>query len=277
MRSLQANSFGWALALAGAVMVGAAPAARAQSQGDIGKQMEREYGVVERDYAEGRRLNNQLDRIVERIVGGVNAKRKSGDQFELKSAMILGGKSDKHDRMINAFALPDGRIYVTLGLVRAVQDSSRADDELSFVVGHEVTHVTDEHGKGQQKKGLTAGIAAILLGAVTKSKTIDTIAGAGASAYVSHYSRKDEYSADRGGLMAMKRAGYDLDSAVAMLERLKSAGEEQNRLVNGWFGSHPLTANRIERIREMIADIRAGRKPGEKSEKELERDDRRRR
>jgi predicted Zn-dependent protease len=56
--------------------------------------------------------------------------------------------------------------------------------------------------------------------------------------------------------MAMHRAGFDLDGAVAMLSRLRAEGEESNRLMNGWFGSHPLTGNRIERVKEMIADLR---------------------
>src|SRR5205085_1469343 len=119
------------------------------------------------------------------------------------SAKLLGGRSDKHDKVINAFALPDGRIYVTLGLIRAIGNSSEPEDELGFVVGHEVTHVTEKHSAAQQGKAVQAGLLSILLGAVTRNKTIAQAAGVGATAYVSSFGRKDEYAADRGGLIAM--------------------------------------------------------------------------
>ena len=240
----------------------AAPATAGKAAEDIGRQMEREYGVVGRDTREGRQVNDQMDRVTERILRGVNMKRTGDNAFQLQSAKVLGGASEKADKMINAFALPDGRIYVTLGLVRAVRDSQYSDDELAFVVGHEVTHVTEKHGSGQQKKAMQAGILAILLGAVTKNKTVGTAAGAGASAYVSSYGRKDEYRADRGGLVAMRRAKFNLDAAVTMLKRLESKGGAQNKTLNGWFGSHPLTGNRVDRIEQMIANIRAGKKVG---------------
>jgi len=228
--------------------------------GDIGRQMEQEYGVVTDDTREGRYLNDLLDRSVDRIVDGVNQQRNSGD-FRLRSARILGGRSEKHDRVINAFALPDGRIYVTLGLLRALRDSPRPEDELAFVVGHEVTHVAERHGARQARKSLPIGLGALILGAVTKSETVSQIAGLGAAAVTSSYSRKDEYAADKGALIAMRNAGYNLESAVSMLRRLQSKGEASNRTMNGIFGSHPLTGNRIERVQDMIQDLRSGRTP----------------
>lgn len=263
----------------GLALVGAPVLVQAQSQ-DVGRQMEQEYGVLGRDTAEGRRYNSQMDEVVERIVAGVNRTRRresDGKQFQLKSAKILGGRSDKHDQVINAFALPDGRIYVTLGLLRAIRDSARSDDELAFVVGHEVTHVTERHSAHQSKKATEAGLLALLLGAVTKNRAVETLGQYGAAAYVSSFGRKDEYRADRGGLLAMDAAGYDLNSAATMLNRLKSKGEGQNKLVNGWFGSHPLTSNRVSRVQNMIQELRRGGNIRDRSEKELEREDRKRR
>lgn len=228
--------------------------AQAQSGGDIGRQMEREYGVVSPSAPEGR----MLERVTERIVTAFNQNPRY-QNFSLRSATLLGGRSEKGDRMVNAFALPDGRIYVTLGLMRALENSRRPEDELAFVVGHEVTHVVEKHGQSQSNKAVQAGILAILLGAVTKSDAVSTIAGLGANAYVSKFSRQDEYKADKGGLWAMERAGYDPRAAEDMLARLGSAGEDSNRLVNGWFGSHPLTGNRIDRVRQMNEDLAVGR------------------
>ncbi len=250
--------------MGGTVAGGVAPVA-AQSrnqQQDIGVQIEREYGVLEANTREGRRYNDQFDNVVERIVSAVNARRarnsKEGSQFSLRSAKILGGRDEKHDQIVNAFALPDGRIYVTLGLLRALDNSPRADDELAFVVGHEVSHVTEKHSASQQKEALKAGLLGVLLGAVTRSREAATVAGGLGAAYVSKFSRNDEYEADMAGLLAMNRAGYDPEAAISMLRRLQARGESKNKLTNGWFGSHPLTENRVERIRERIAKLPSG-------------------
>jgi predicted Zn-dependent protease len=159
--------------------------------------------------------------------------------------------------VVNAFALPDGRIYVTYGLARLVQEAADPDAELAFVVGHETTHVVERHGEAQQKQALGAGLAAVLVGVATRSRNLGTIAGAGAAAYVSHFSRKDEYEADRGGLKALQKAGYPLESAVSLLKRLGSAsGAQPSSTLNGWFGTHPLTGSRIHRIETLISKMR---------------------
>src|SRR5262249_30732558 len=158
----------------------------------IGKAMEKEYGVVNHETPQGRRLNDQLDRVTTRIT------RAAG--FHLKSATLLGGADAKHDQVVNAFALPDGRIYVTLGLARAVQKAPNPDAELAFVVGHETTHVVKRHGEKQSQTAAGVGLAAVLLAAVTGSSGVGQLANAGGSAYVMHFSRRDEYEADKGGL-----------------------------------------------------------------------------
>lgn len=242
-------------ALMGLALVGAPAPAQAQG-GDAGVQLEQQMGVLGSNSREGRRLNAQLDEIVDRITGAVN-ERRDGGTFRLRSAKILGGRSAKHDEMVNAFALPDGRIYVTLGLMRLVQSSPYAEDEIAFVVGHEITHVAQKHSANQMKKSMPANILAVLLGAVTKNETLGTVARYGAAAYSSHFSREDEYRADKGGLQAMHRAGYNPNAAVTMLERLGRLGGTQNRTINGWFGSHPISENRVARVKEMIQDLRA--------------------
>jgi predicted Zn-dependent protease len=255
----------WPLALlAFAAML--LPVAPAHAE-DIGRQMEREYGVVGRDTEEGRRLNDQLDRVTHRITDAAG--------FRLRSATLLGGRAKKTDDILNAFALPDGRIYVTLGLMRAVQGSPQSDAELAFIVGHEMTHVKEKHGKRQQDKALTAGILGIFIGTVG-GRAAGDVAGLAANAYVSKFSRQDEYRADKGALLAMHQAGYPLEAGPAALQRLRDKYGDANKTMTGLFGSHPLTRNRISRAHEIIGDIRAGREVPDRSERDLRRDDERR-
>lgn len=217
---------------------------------DLGKAVEKEFGVYGRETPEGERHNDRLQSVAERITSAAG--------YRLKSVRLLGGADPRRDRVVNAFALPDGRVYVTLGLARAVEKAADPDAELAFVVGHELTHVTRKHGEDRQNSALGAGIAAILLGGITRSRSATTLANVGAAATLSHFSREDEYEADRGGLRAMNKAGYSLDAAASMLKRLQEVGGAQpNPTLNGWFGSHPLTGNRIARVQRLAARLRA--------------------
>lgn len=263
--------FGWLAAVTALAFAAGANPAAAQREEDIGRKIEREYGVVGTDSRDGRRYNAMLDDVVERMSQAVNAESGRGD-FRLKSAKLLGGRDQKHDEVVNAFALPDGRIYVTLGLMRMIEGSPTMEDELAFVVGHEITHVAERHGVGQQKKSLPYVLGAILLGAATKNRTLGQAGGLLASAKVASFSRKDEYSADRGGLLAMNRAGYDLSGGPKMLRRLGEKSGKQNRTITGIWGTHPVSENRVSRVKEMIADIRAGRDPDDDRDQDRDQD-----
>lgn len=255
---MRGTAFRTMVCLAGALAASplALPTAARADAGDEARAVEKEYGVIGRQSPEGEQLNDQLERVTTRITSAAG--------YTLRSAKLLGGRNRTHDRVVNAFALPDGHIYVTLGLMRAIQQDPDPDGELAFVVGHEVTHVVKKHGEAQHKTAMGAGIAAMVIGIATRNPAAGDLAGVGAQAYVSHFSREDEYEADRGGLFAMHKAGYSLDAAPAMLKRLQSVpGAQQDRSLNGWFGTHPLTQSRVNKIGALIARIRKEDEPGE--------------
>ncbi|MSR14111.1 MAG: hypothetical protein EXR86_05990 [Gammaproteobacteria bacterium] len=69
---------------------------------------------------------------------------------------------------INAFALPGGYVYVTLGLM-AYMDS---EADLAGVIGHEIGHVTARHSAQRATRQQTAGLgvlAATVLGMLAES------------------------------------------------------------------------------------------------------------
>src|SRR5271165_2407056 len=66
-------------------------------------------------------------------------------------SMLPAGTAPEHvtwrfkvlrDPMPNAFALPNGSVYVTTGLLSLLNN----EDQLASVLAHEITHVTDRHG-----------------------------------------------------------------------------------------------------------------------------------
>jgi predicted Zn-dependent protease len=235
-----------------------APSARAQE--DVGSYLERQYGVVGRDTEERRKMNDDLDRIVEKMSDALG--------YKPKSAKILGGKDPKTDREINALALPDGRIYVLVGLITAARKTHDPEASEAFVVGHEITHVVKKHSKQQMKQSILGALGGILL-----SKALGGGAGAtrnaadlGSGLLGGHFSRKHEYEADKYGLLGMAKAGYPVDSGAEMMQVLLDRYGADKSLMASWFGSHPNTGNRVARLKAMAAEIRAGRTPGDEAE-----------
>lgn len=129
----------------------------------------------------------------------------------------------------NAFARPDGRLYFTRGLLAALN----SEDELAFVVGHEMGHVVARHSLTRQAAaviGRTARVAAVLAG------VDDGDAAALERLTFTAFSRSQELEADALGFSYALQAGYDPAAAA---------------------GPHR-TLLRFKRYRESIADEEPG-------------------
>lgn len=159
-----------------------------------------------------------------------------------------------NDRELNAFALPDGRVYVTSLMAHAV-----TDDELAFVLGHEITHIKEGHAKHQAQRATGGAILGAILVAVLGGSEGSIRMGADIAGGLTlgHYSRKDENKADVGGLQWMTRAGYDPRQAAAAMQRLidKYGGGDANVPIVGWFATHPDTRDRRENLQKRAAEI----------------------
>jgi len=140
---------------------------------------------------------------------------------------------------VNAFAMADGTIRIYSGLMDIM-----SDEELLFVIGHEIGHVRHGHSKkiAQLAYATTAtrkGVAAVggTLGALAASE-LGQIAQ---SIVQAQYSQKEELEADDYGLSFMRRHGYSSQAAVTGLRKLGSGG-------GGLLASHPDSAERAERL-----------------------------
>jgi|GEM_PF-1064459 len=159
-----------------------------------------------------------------------------------------------NDRELNAFALPDGRVYITSLMAHAV-----TDDELAFVLGHEITHIKEGHAKHQQERATGGAILGAILVAVLGGSEGSIRMGADIAGGLTlgHYSRKDENKADEGGLQWMTRAGYDPRQASAAMQRLidKYGGGDAKVPVLGWFATHPDTRNRRANLERIAVEV----------------------
>lgn len=156
--------------------------------------------------------------------------------------------------VINAFALPGGKVYFTRGLAEKLDSEA----EMAGVLGHEIGHVTARHGNQRISKQigfnvLLAGASVAVGTSSSDSKTrrygqvaIPALA-IGGNVVLLKYGRDDESEADMLGMRYMERAGYDPSGQLRVMEVLleSSSGARSPE----WLSTHPHPESRIEDIR----------------------------
>jgi predicted Zn-dependent protease len=154
-------------------------------------------------------------------------------------------------KTINAFALPGGQIFITLGLYNELQ----TDSQLAGVLAHEMGHVIQRHSAQQMAKGQLGQllVTAVGVGASDSSNRgyqAAMIANVVNQMMQLRYGRKDELEADRWGLELMSESGYNPEAMIQVMEILKKAaprGHTPEMLL-----THPYPENRIEKIKEYL-------------------------
>lgn len=157
---------------------------------------------------------------------------------------------------VNAYAAPDGYIFVTRGLLARLNNES----ELAGVLGHEIAHVVKRHYVIAMKKKDTTGALANLGAVAIKSSN----SGYGAAAvtpafnlaqnmYSSGLDKSDEYEADRLGVVYATRAGYDpygLPRVIAMYASKAGGGSDFELLIS----THPSPQDRLSRLDDAMGN-----------------------
>ncbi len=150
---------------------------------------------------------------------------------------------------INAFALPGGQIFITVGLLKLL----RTEGELAGVLGHEVGHVVARHSaEHMAKSGLTQGLTSAAVIAVDPTGGGSGMAQMISSAINMKYGRNDELEADALGIRLGGESGYDPRAMLGVMEILEKATSGRGRPPE-MFSSHPNPENRAEKIKELIA------------------------
>ena len=152
---------------------------------------------------------------------------------------------------INAFALPGGQIFVTTGLLKALDTES----QLAGVLGHEIGHVVARHGAEHLAR---QQLGAILVNAVGIAASDERQGGQQAAAIAQavnqivglNYSREDELESDRLGFEFMIAANYNPEGIVELMQVFESA-ESQGRPPE-FLSTHPDPGNRVSRLQNII-------------------------
>lgn len=150
---------------------------------------------------------------------------------------------------VNAFAMGNGTIRVFAGLMDRF-----TDDEIRYVIGHEIGHVKSGHSKKRMQTALrasavqnAAGAAGGTVGRLASGQLGDLFR----KVVVAQHSQANEKEADDYALNFMKTKGYVAMGCVTALDKL-AAMEAGHKDATPWLSTHPSPAVRAKRMRQQL-------------------------
>lgn len=170
------------------------------------------------------------------------------------------------DPHLNAFAFPNGAIYVHTGLL------ARMDNEAQFaaLIAHEMAHCTRRHAlrafrSYKNRNALMASVQQTLSGLPMVQEVTKLLGLTGSIAAVAGYTRALEAEADIVGLDSLIMADYDPYEALRLFAHLKKEIESEKIKEPFFFGTHPKVEERINTIRGLLETRYKGQQGGIKN------------
>jgi metalloprotease len=148
---------------------------------------------------------------------------------------------------VNAFAMADGTIRIFAGLMKEM-----TDDEIRYVIGHEIGHVKLGHSKSSLQRAYATSAARKAAAASGNSvaQTLSTSEIGELTEKLIHaqYSQSDELAADSYAIQFMKKNKYDPKAAVTALRKLEALYGNESSL----FSSHPAPGERAATLEKTL-------------------------
>jgi predicted Zn-dependent protease len=160
--------------------------------------------------------------------------------------------------VVNAFALPGGKVFITRGLASRLESEA----ELAGVLGHEIGHVTAQHANRRISKTIGFNLAitglAVAVGVSDSDSSLHEYGqyavpalAVGGNIVLLKFGRDEELEADRLGMRYMSRAMYNPRGQLEVMHVLAelSGGARQPEFLS----THPHPESRIEQIERLLA------------------------
>jgi predicted Zn-dependent protease len=156
---------------------------------------------------------------------------------------------------LNAFAYPNGMIYIHTGLLARMDNEA----QLAAVLAHEMTHCTRRHALRafkhfKDRRSFLTGVEQALMANKGLQKLARNLGFTGSLAAVSGYARELEAEADRVGLELMTRAGYNPKEALSLFDHMISEIEQERSKEPFFFGSRARVRERIDHLQNLPDD-----------------------
>ncbi len=240
---------------------------------EYGPQMEKEYPPLRDQYSQ-----TYISELGDKIV---RANNLGGKPYDYRFTLVDA-------KMINAFALPAGAVYITKPLLLMAENEA----ELAGVIGHEIGHIKARHTaeriqkeKSEKTKTILLGLGGALLGgaagiglakAICKKEDKECLkrvalygAAAGAAgglliqkfAFMAH-SREDEMEADRIGFRTSVAAGYHplyvgnfYEKLLAMEQQYQKKQDKFSAKFTDAMSTHPPSIQRVNQMKELASQV----------------------
>ncbi len=214
---------------------------------------QREHARILASYGgvyENARLQSMIEKTVERLVA-------ASERPDLKYRVTM-----LNSPAINAFALPNGHLYISRGLVALANDKA----ELASVLAHEMGHVIARHAAIREEQARQTAIIGTLVNEVLSDPQTGALALAKSKMTLASFSRAQEFEADGIGVGISARAGFDSFGASRFLTDMQrnadlktSGGGASDPRALDFLSSHPATP---ERVKNALANARQFSGPG---------------
>ena len=198
--------------------------------------------------------NNKDAEMVKRVGSRIASAITSYYTKKGNAALMDGYKWEFNlvdNKDVNAWCMPGGKVVVYTGLLPIAQNEAA----LAIVLGHEITHAVAGHGNERMSQGMVAqGLGAVGNILTSNNPKVNSIFnntfGLGAQVGVLlPNSRKQEYEADRFGLIFAALAGYNPREAIPFWTRMSQAGGQKPP---EFLATHPSDENRIARLQSYM-------------------------
>lgn len=198
--------------------------------------------------------NDPYTQRLNRLVAGL--QKEDGLDLNFKVYLV----SD-----VNAFSMPDGSIRVFSSLMDRM-----TDDELRFILGHEIGHIKHGHRKSRLQRAYAANAAVNAANAGIKASTNSGIGGAAAvlggdiaaklasEVLKGQFSQSDETESDEYGLNILAKHAHPKEASITALKKLgdiSGGGEGSSDLFASLTSSHPDPLARAQHMQSLIPEL----------------------
>ncbi len=153
---------------------------------------------------------------------------------------------------VNGLAMPDGKIYITRGLMERYKRGEFNAEEIASVTAHELGHVMLGHTKKRMTDFAGQNAVRIALGFLLGRYIPffgNLLAQSLLTLFVRQMSQADEMAADAYASALLTKSGIGTEAQKSLLAKLEAESGGQEGGI-AWLSSHPKTQARIEAIKQ---------------------------
>ena len=198
---------------------------------------------------------DKIQEITEDIKKAINifyeSRNKANPTSNFRWEVILVD----NEEIKNAWCMPGGKMAVYSGIL----DIANNDNALAALMGHEIAHAVARHGSERASQGVLFDIGTM---ALEKLVLGQSLSGDSRKLYeyfanfgvMLPFSRSHETEADYLGLIFMHIAGYEMEEAIKMWERMNKNNSRSQP--PEFLSTHPSNKTRIENIKKWIPEVK---------------------